>query len=53
MANILKSDLFYSLTGGFLVGALALAVLQPVEGNANEAEYTRSAVTEIGAGKEG
>jgi len=53
MANILKSDLFYSLTGGFLVGALALVAFQPTQSNATGSDYAQTAMTEIGAQIEG
>lgn len=45
MTRILKSDLTYSLGGGFLMGALALFFMQPVEDRQNIGDNLAASVT--------
>jgi len=42
--NLVRSDLFLSLAGGFALGVAGLAILKPANANANghSAEATRS-----------
>ncbi|HEY9090890.1 hypothetical protein [Parasphingorhabdus sp.] len=45
MPSFLKSDLTYSLSGGFILGALALFFMQPVEERQDLNQHQDSAVT--------
>ncbi|GAA0474962.1 hypothetical protein GCM10009096_15700 [Parasphingorhabdus litoris] len=45
MPSFLKSDLTYSLSGGFLLGALALFFMQPAEDEQDYSENLSSTVS--------
>ena len=45
MPSFLKSDLTYSLSGGFILGALALFFMQPVEEQQGYNQYQASTVS--------
>lgn len=45
MPSFLKSDLTYSLSGGFILGALALFFMQPVEERQDLNQHQDSTVT--------
>ncbi len=45
MPSFLKSDLTYSLSGGFLLGALALFFMQPNEDQQDFSQNFSSSVT--------
>jgi hypothetical protein len=40
--NLVRSDLFLSLAGGFALGVAGLAILKPANANDHSAEATRS-----------
>lgn len=45
MPSFLKSDLTYSLSGGFILGALALFFMQPAEQQQDFSQYPTSIVS--------
>jgi len=45
MPRFLKSDLTYSLSGGFIIGALALFFMQPVDEQHDFNPYPSSAAS--------
>lgn len=45
MPRFLKSDLTYSLSGGFILGALALFFMQPVDEQQDFNQYSPSTVS--------
>lgn len=47
MPSFLKSDLTYSLSGGFLLGALALFFMQPSEDQQEFSQNLSSTVAEV------
>ena len=49
MPSFLKSDLTYSLSGGFLLGALALFFMQPAE---DEQDYSENLSSTVSASAE-
>ncbi|WP_337658651.1 hypothetical protein [Sphingorhabdus sp. Alg231-15] len=49
MPSFLKSDLTYSLSGGFLLGALALFFMQPNDEQQDYSQTASSAVSSIDA----
>ena len=40
--NFVRSDLFLSLAGGFVLGVAGLAIIKPANANDHSAETTRS-----------
>ncbi|MEP2103908.1 MAG: hypothetical protein ABJP02_17415 [Parasphingorhabdus sp.] len=49
MPSFLKSDLTYSLSGGFFLGALALFFMQPAE---DEQDYSENLSSTVSASAE-